>query len=139
MGVPPELPPIWNTVPAFYFAIPPVWSARRRRTISPGSSLFDFVLEVGAVIARWPRLDPKTPKTTSSGTRCSTTGLRDLQAIDMELGIGMGKARTAPRTGAVAGDPGRTGALPPRRAVRDQAARVRQRSRNHQRTLDQAD
>jgi len=101
MGVPPELPPIWNTVPAFYFGNPAgVVGPFDDVAISPGSSLFDFELEVGAVIGRGGRdLDPKTAEDHIVGyTLFNDWTARDLQAIDMELGIGMGKAKDGATT-----------------------------------------
>jgi 2-keto-4-pentenoate hydratase/2-oxohepta-3-ene-1,7-dioic acid hydratase in catechol pathway len=101
MGVATELPPVWNTVPAFYFGNPAsVVGPFDDVAISPGSSLFDFELEVGAVIGRGGRdLHPKTAEDHIIGyTLFNDWSARDLQAIDMELGIGMGKGKDSATT-----------------------------------------
>jgi 2-keto-4-pentenoate hydratase/2-oxohepta-3-ene-1,7-dioic acid hydratase in catechol pathway len=101
MGVATELPPVWNTVPAFYFGNPAsVVGPFDDVAISPGSSLFDFELEVGAVIGRGGRdLHPKTAEDHIIGyTLFNDWSARDLQAVDMELGIGMGKGKDSATT-----------------------------------------
>jgi 2-keto-4-pentenoate hydratase/2-oxohepta-3-ene-1,7-dioic acid hydratase in catechol pathway len=88
-------------VPAFYFGNPAgVVGPFDDVAISPGSSRFDFELEVGAVIGRGGRdLHPKTAEDHIIGyTLFNDWTARDLQAIDMELGIGMGKAKDSATT-----------------------------------------
>ncbi|MEZ0050240.1 2-keto-4-pentenoate hydratase/2-oxohepta-3-ene-1,7-dioic acid hydratase in catechol pathway [Mycobacterium sp. MAA66] len=101
MGAPAELPAVWNSVPAFYFGNPAsVVGPFDDVAISPGSSLFDFELEVGAVIGRGGRdLHPKLAEAHIIGyTLFNDWTARDLQAIDMELGIGMGKGKDSATT-----------------------------------------
>jgi 2-keto-4-pentenoate hydratase/2-oxohepta-3-ene-1,7-dioic acid hydratase in catechol pathway len=101
MGATPELPPVWNTAPAFYFGSPAsVVGPFDDVAISPGSSLFDFELEVGAVIGRGGRdLHPKNAEDHIVGyTLFNDWTARDLQAIDMEMGIGMGKSKDSATT-----------------------------------------
>jgi 2-keto-4-pentenoate hydratase/2-oxohepta-3-ene-1,7-dioic acid hydratase in catechol pathway len=101
MGAPPELPPVWNTAPAFYFGNPAgVVGPYDDVAISPGSSRFDFELEVGAVIGRGGRdLHPKSAEDHIVGyTLFNDWTARDLQAIDMELGIGMAKGKDSATT-----------------------------------------
>jgi 2-keto-4-pentenoate hydratase/2-oxohepta-3-ene-1,7-dioic acid hydratase in catechol pathway len=101
MGVPTELSPVWNTVPAFYFGNPAgVVGPFDDVAISPGSSLFDFELEVAAVIGRGGRdLHPKTAEDHIIGYMLfNDWTARDLQAIDMEVGIGMGKSKDGATT-----------------------------------------
>jgi 2-keto-4-pentenoate hydratase/2-oxohepta-3-ene-1,7-dioic acid hydratase in catechol pathway len=101
MGAPRELPAVWNAVPAFYFGNPAsVVGPFDDVAISPGSSRFDFELEVGAVIGRGGRdLHPKTAEDHIIGyTLFNDWTARDLQAIDMELGIGMAKGKDSATT-----------------------------------------
>jgi 2-keto-4-pentenoate hydratase/2-oxohepta-3-ene-1,7-dioic acid hydratase in catechol pathway len=101
MGAPRELPPVWNSVPAFYFGSPAsVVGPFDDVAISPGSWQFDFELEVGAVIGRGGRdLHPKTAEDHIIGyTLFNDWTARDLQAIDLELGIGMGKGKDSATT-----------------------------------------
>lgn len=101
MGAPAELPPVWDTVPTFYFGNPAgVVGPFDDVAISPGCTMFDFELELGAVIGRGGRdLHPDTAEEHIIGyTLLNDWTARDLQAIDMEMGIGMGKAKDGATT-----------------------------------------
>jgi 2-keto-4-pentenoate hydratase/2-oxohepta-3-ene-1,7-dioic acid hydratase in catechol pathway len=101
MGAPPDPPPVWDSVPTFYFSNPAsVIGPFDDVAISPGSTMFDFELEVGAVIGCGGRdLDPNTAEDHIAGyTLFNDWTARDLQAIDMEMGIGMGKSKDGATT-----------------------------------------
>ena len=100
MGVSAELPPVWNTVPAFYFGNPAsVVGPFEDVAISPGSSLFDFELEVAAVIGRGGRdLHPKTAEDHIIGyTLFNDWTAPTYRPSTWKWASGWGKARTAPR------------------------------------------
>jgi 2-keto-4-pentenoate hydratase/2-oxohepta-3-ene-1,7-dioic acid hydratase in catechol pathway len=96
MGRSPQLPPVWLERPAFYFANPAaVVGPHDDVPISPGSTMFDLELEVGAVIGRGGRdLHPDTAERHIVGyTLYNDWTARDHQQHDMAQGIGMGKGK----------------------------------------------
>jgi 2-keto-4-pentenoate hydratase/2-oxohepta-3-ene-1,7-dioic acid hydratase in catechol pathway len=96
MGRSPQLPPVWLETPAFYFANPAaVLGPHDDVPISPGSTMFDLELEVGAVIGRGGRdLHPDTAEQHIVGyTLYNDWTARDHQQRDMAQGIGMGKGK----------------------------------------------
>jgi 2-keto-4-pentenoate hydratase/2-oxohepta-3-ene-1,7-dioic acid hydratase in catechol pathway len=96
LGRPPELPEVWSQTPAFYFGNPSaVVGPHDDVAISPGCELFDFELEIGAVIGCGGRdLHPDDAASHIVGlTFFNDWSARDLQIRDMAHGIGMGKAK----------------------------------------------
>jgi 2-keto-4-pentenoate hydratase/2-oxohepta-3-ene-1,7-dioic acid hydratase in catechol pathway len=96
MGRPAELDPVWFETPAFYFANPAaVVGPHDDVPIAPGCGMFDFELEVGAVIGRGGRdLHPDHAEGHIAGyTFYNDWTARDHQQRDMAQGIGMGKAK----------------------------------------------
>jgi 2-keto-4-pentenoate hydratase/2-oxohepta-3-ene-1,7-dioic acid hydratase in catechol pathway len=96
LGRPPELHPAWSQTPAFYFGNPAaVIGPHDDVPISPGCRLFDFELEIGAVVGRAGRdLHPDTAEAHIVGyTFYNDWSARDIQMRDMAQGIGMGKSK----------------------------------------------
>lgn len=96
LGRPAELPEVWAQTPAFYFGNPAaVVGPHDDVAISPACELFDFELEIGAVIGRGGRdLHPDDAAGHIVGlTFFNDWSARDLQLRDMAHGIGMGKAK----------------------------------------------
>ncbi|MBP2371069.1 fumarylacetoacetate hydrolase family protein [Pseudonocardia parietis] len=96
MDAPDELPAVWSQAPAFYFASPAaVVGPYDDVVISPGSTMFDLELELGAVIGRPGRdLHPDRAESHIVGyTLYNDWTARDLQQLDMAQGIGMGKSK----------------------------------------------
>ncbi|MFD0661217.1 fumarylacetoacetate hydrolase family protein [Thermocatellispora tengchongensis] len=96
MGRGGELHPAWSQTPAFYFGNPAaVVGPYDDVPIAPGCELFDFELEIGAVIGRGGRdLHPDTAEEHIVGyTFYNDWTARDHQLRDMAQGIGMGKAK----------------------------------------------
>ncbi|NKS55579.1 DUF2437 domain-containing protein [Rhodococcus hoagii] len=91
-----ELAPVWYQTPAFYFSnAGAIYGPHDEVPIAPGSQMFDFELEVGAVIGRAGRdLHPDNAESHIVGyTLFNDWSARDLQLRDMSQGIGMGKAK----------------------------------------------
>jgi 2-keto-4-pentenoate hydratase/2-oxohepta-3-ene-1,7-dioic acid hydratase in catechol pathway len=96
LGVEEELPPVWSEIPAFYFAnAAAVVGPREPVCIPPGCQWFDFELEVGAVIGKPGRdIHPDDGEFYIAGyTLYCDWSNRDVQAREMQLGIGQGKAK----------------------------------------------
>ncbi|MTD53288.1 fumarylacetoacetate hydrolase family protein [Amycolatopsis pithecellobii] len=96
MGRSAELDPVWFQTPAFYFANPAaVLGPHEDVPIAPGCGMFDFELEIGAVIGRGGRdLHPDQAERHIVGyTFYNDWTARDHQLRDMAQGIGMGKAK----------------------------------------------
>lgn len=90
------LPEVWSHTPAFYFGNPTaVVGPHDDVAIAPGSRLFDFELEIGAVVGRGGRdLHPDDAAAHIVGlTFFNDWTARDHQVRDMAQGIGMGKAK----------------------------------------------
>jgi 2-keto-4-pentenoate hydratase/2-oxohepta-3-ene-1,7-dioic acid hydratase in catechol pathway len=91
-----QLPPVWDEVPAFYFANPScVLGPTEDVPVSPGSRWFDLELEVAAVIGQPGRdIDPADAEQHIAGyTFFCDWSARDLQLRDLELGLGQAKGK----------------------------------------------
>ena len=101
LGRPDELHPVWSQTPAFYFAnVGSVIGPHDDVPVAPGSRMFDFELEVGAVVGRGGRdLDPATAEGHIVGyTLFNDWTARDHQLRDSAQGIGMGKSKDSATT-----------------------------------------
>jgi len=91
-----QLPPVWDEIPAFYFANPScVLGPYDDVPIAPGSRWFDLELEVAAVIGR-PGRDVRPAEAgqhIAGYTFFCDWSARDLQIKDLELGLGQGKGK----------------------------------------------
>lgn len=96
-----ELAPIWNEQPAFYFSNPhSVLGPDEPVPISPGCEMFDFELEVGAVIGRdGSNLHPDEAEEYIAGYLifCDWSG-RDLQFAEMGTLLGPAKGKDTANT-----------------------------------------
>lgn len=101
LGRSPDLPEVWNQVPAFYFANPAnIYGPRDDVPVAPGSAWFDFELEIGAVIGPGGRdLDPAAAQEQVIGFTffCDWTA-RDLQLTDLAQGLGQAKGKDSGTT-----------------------------------------
>jgi 2-keto-4-pentenoate hydratase/2-oxohepta-3-ene-1,7-dioic acid hydratase in catechol pathway len=91
-----ELAEVWSQSPAFYFAnADAIVGPYDEVPISPGSSMFDLELELGAVIGRGGRdLHPDRAEEHIVGyTLYNDWTARDHQVVDMAQGIGMAKSK----------------------------------------------
>jgi 2-keto-4-pentenoate hydratase/2-oxohepta-3-ene-1,7-dioic acid hydratase in catechol pathway len=91
-----ELDPSWYEIPVFYFTNPAaVHGPRDDVAISPGSAMFDYELEVAAVIGTaGADLDPETAAGHVAGyTILCDWSARDLQMAEMKLGLGPAKGK----------------------------------------------
>lgn len=99
-GAPP-LEPVWDRVPAFYFAnLTGLLGAYDDVPIAPGSAWFDLELEVAAVVGTGGRdLDPDTADTVIAGymLMCDWSA-RDHQVGEMQQGIGLSKSKDSATT-----------------------------------------
>jgi 2-keto-4-pentenoate hydratase/2-oxohepta-3-ene-1,7-dioic acid hydratase in catechol pathway len=101
LGRSPDLPEVWDQVPAFYFGNPAnVYGPYDDVAIAPGSTWFDYELEVGAVIGPGGRdLDPKTADDHIVGyTFYCDWSARDLQMKDLAQGLGQAKGKDSGTT-----------------------------------------
>jgi len=101
LGRPPELHDAWYQTPAFYFAnVGSIVGPHDPVPVPPGCALFDFELEVAAVIGRGGRdLHPDTAADHIAGyTMFNDWSARDIQMRDMAQGIGMGKSKDSAST-----------------------------------------
>jgi 2-keto-4-pentenoate hydratase/2-oxohepta-3-ene-1,7-dioic acid hydratase in catechol pathway len=91
-----EVDPTWYEIPVFYFTNPAaVLGPRDDVPVSPGSSMFDYELEVGVVIGDGGSdLDPAEALTRVAGYTilCDWSG-RDLQMREMRVGLGPAKGK----------------------------------------------
>lgn len=88
--------PDWYELPVFYFANPAaVCGPTDEVAISPGSTAFDYELEVGIIVGTPGRdLDPTTAARHVAGyTVLCDWSARDLQAREMALGLGPVKGK----------------------------------------------
>lgn len=101
LGRPTDLPDAWFQTPAFYFAnVTSVVGPHDDVPVAPGCAMFDFELEVGAVIGRGGR-DLHTDDAEShivGYTLFNDWSARDVQMRDMAQGIGMGKSKDSAST-----------------------------------------
>jgi 2-keto-4-pentenoate hydratase/2-oxohepta-3-ene-1,7-dioic acid hydratase in catechol pathway len=91
-----ELDPDWYEIPVFYFTNPAaVLGPHDDVRVSPGSSRFDYELEVGAVIGDGGAdLDPAEALAHIAGyTILCDWSARDLQMREMRLGLGPAKGK----------------------------------------------
>lgn len=96
-----ELEPEWSWVPAFYFGNPAsVIGPHDDVPRSPGSKWFDFELEVGAVVGLpGENLRPEEAERHIIGyTLFCDWSARDLQMLDMKLGLGLAKGKDSATT-----------------------------------------
>jgi 2-keto-4-pentenoate hydratase/2-oxohepta-3-ene-1,7-dioic acid hydratase in catechol pathway len=101
LGRPDDLHPAWSQTPAFYFAnAGSVVGPHDDVPVAPGSAMFDFELEVGAVVGRAGRdLHPDTAERHIVGyTLFNDWTARDHQLRDSAQGIGMGKSKDSATT-----------------------------------------
>jgi 2-keto-4-pentenoate hydratase/2-oxohepta-3-ene-1,7-dioic acid hydratase in catechol pathway len=90
------LDPTWYEIPVFYFTNPAaVLGPRDDVAISPGSSMFDYELEVAAVIGTpGSDIDPAGAAAHIAGyTILCDWSARDLQMREMKLGLGPAKGK----------------------------------------------
>jgi 2-keto-4-pentenoate hydratase/2-oxohepta-3-ene-1,7-dioic acid hydratase in catechol pathway len=91
-----EVHPDWYELPVFYFTNPAaVIGPADDVPVSPGSSAFDYELEIGIVVGTPGRdLDPATAESHVAGyTIFCDWSARDLQAREMALGLGPAKGK----------------------------------------------
>lgn len=101
MGRSVELHPAWSQTPAFYFAhTGSIVGPYDDVPVPPGCAMFDFELEVGAVIGRGGAdLHPDTAERHIVGyTFFNDWTARDVQLRDSAQGIGMGKSKDSAST-----------------------------------------
>ncbi|MFC4948836.1 fumarylacetoacetate hydrolase family protein [Pseudonocardia sp. GCM10023141] len=101
LGRPTDLHEAWYQTPAFYFAnVGSIVGPHTDVAIPPGCAMFDFELEVGAVIGRGGRdLHPDTAGAHIVGyTLFNDWSARDVQLRDSAQGIGMGKSKDSAST-----------------------------------------
>lgn len=101
LGRSPDLPEVWEQVPAFYFGNPAnIYGPHDDVPIAPGSAWFDYELEIGAVIGQGGRdLDPAAADEHIIGFTfyCDWTA-RDLQMKDLAQGLGQAKGKDSGTT-----------------------------------------
>lgn len=91
-----EVPAIWYQIPGFYFTNPHALIGNRQPVpIAPGSSAFDFELEVAVVIGRdGYNLSPDQSADHIAGlTIFNDWSARDVQRREMQLGLGPAKGK----------------------------------------------
>ncbi|TQN40994.1 2-keto-4-pentenoate hydratase/2-oxohepta-3-ene-1,7-dioic acid hydratase in catechol pathway [Blastococcus colisei] len=91
-----EVNPDWYELPVFYFTNPAaVCGPTDPVAVSPGSSAFDYELEIGIVVGAAGRdLDPACAESHVAGyTVLCDWSARDLQAREMALGLGPVKGK----------------------------------------------
>lgn len=96
-----DVDPSWYEIPVFYFTNPAaVRGPHDDVPISPGSAMFDYELEVAAVIGRaGSDLDPETAADHIAGyTILCDWSARDLQMAEMKLGLGPAKGKDSATT-----------------------------------------
>lgn len=101
MGAGRELEGAWYDIPAFYFACPStVVGPREAVRMAPGSSWWDFELEIGAVIgAGGSDLTPEEAERAIVGyTIYNDWSARDLQLRESPLAIGQAKGKDSATT-----------------------------------------
>ncbi len=101
LGRPTDLHEAWFQTPAFYFAnVSSIVGPQDDVPVPPGCAMFDFELEVGAVLGRGGRdLHPDDAESHIAGyTLFNDWSARDVQMRDMAQGIGMGKSKDSAST-----------------------------------------
>lgn len=97
----PDLEPIWDEIPGFYFSnVAAVVGPYDPVRVSPGCEMFDFELEIGAVIGQ-----PVSDADPSEGANAivgfmilNDWSSRDIQLHEMELGLGPAKGKDGANT-----------------------------------------
>jgi len=96
-----DLEPIWGEIPGFYFSnVAAVVGPFDPVRVSPGCNMFDFELEIGAVIGREVSdADPEDAADAIAGFMilCDWSS-RDLQLHEMNLGLGPAKGKDGANT-----------------------------------------
>lgn len=88
--------PVWYDQPVFYFTNPAaVFGPGAQVPMAPGTAMWDFELEVAAVIGReGADLDPATAAEHIAGyTILCDWSARDLQGVEMRVGLGPAKGK----------------------------------------------
>ncbi|MGH3253465.1 MAG: fumarylacetoacetate hydrolase family protein [Trebonia sp.] len=101
LGRSPDLPEVWDRVPAFYFGNPAnIYGPNDDVAIAPGSTWFDYELEIGAVVGPGGRdLDPAAAEEHIVGfTFYCDWSARDLQMNDLAQGLGQAKGKDSGTT-----------------------------------------
>ena len=101
LGRPTDLHESWFQTPAFYFgSVTSIVGPHDDVPVAPGCAMFDFELEVGAVVGRGGRdLHPDDAESHIAGyTLFNDWSARDVQMRDMAQGIGMGKSKDSAST-----------------------------------------
>ncbi len=101
LGRSPDLPEVWEQVPAFYFGNPAnIYGPHDDVAIAPGSAWFDYELEIGAVVGPGGRdLDPAAAEEHIAGfTFYCDWSARDLQMKDLAQGLGQAKGKDSGTT-----------------------------------------
>jgi 2-keto-4-pentenoate hydratase/2-oxohepta-3-ene-1,7-dioic acid hydratase in catechol pathway len=101
LGRSPDLPEVWEQVPAFYFGNPAnIYGPHDDVAIAPGSTWFDYELEIGAVVGPGGRdLDPAAAEEHIVGfTFYCDWSARDLQMKDLTQGLGQAKGKDSGTT-----------------------------------------
>jgi 2-keto-4-pentenoate hydratase/2-oxohepta-3-ene-1,7-dioic acid hydratase in catechol pathway len=101
LGRSPDLPEVWDQVPAFYFGNPAnIYGPHDDVAIAPGSNWFDYELEIGAVIGQGGRdLDLAAADEHIIGfTFYCDWSARDLQMKDLAQGLGQAKGKDSGTT-----------------------------------------
>lgn len=91
-----DVPPVWYEIPLFYFTNPAaVRGPHDDIPVSPGSSAFDYELEIAAVVGRaGSDLDPASAEDSIAGyTVLCDWSARDLQADEMRGLLGPAKGK----------------------------------------------
>lgn len=96
-----EIEEEWNQIPAFYFSnTQSITGPYDPIAISPGSQMFDFELEIAAVVGReGGNIPPDQAEDYLAGFMIfNDWSARDLQRKEMVLGIGQGKGKDGANT-----------------------------------------
>lgn len=91
-----QVSPVWYQQPVFYFTNPAaVYGPGAQVPIAPGSTKYDYELEVAAVIGRaGSDLRPDTAEAHIAGyTILCDWSARDLQGVEMQVGLGPAKGK----------------------------------------------
>lgn len=100
-GVGRDVPPEWYQIPTFYFSNPHcLIGARDPVPMPPGCKLFDFELEVAAVIGRdgYNLTVEEAAGHIAGFTIFNDWSARDLQAYEMRIGLGPAKGKDTAST-----------------------------------------
>lgn len=96
-----DVHPVWYEQPVFYFSNPAgVIGPADPVPVSPGSSMFDYELEIAAIVGKGGSdLDPATAEEHIAGYAIlADWSARDLQMSEMAVGLGPAKAKDGATT-----------------------------------------